>query len=713
MANKNDLFIKLRENKINDVISFINNNTTLDYNIKDDAGTYLIFYIVAVNNIQLLKSILQTNIKIDLYDSDGRTILYIPIKYGYVDVIKELLHYSNITVGIPIHLLTDDIGNIAIHYTIAFKNTECFNLLLPISNITITDVDGNNALHHAVLHNSLEYVTKIYNRDNNTDIQNSSGESPLHIACRLSLTQIANFLLSQKTNVNVQEFNLQSTPLHYACYSGNEHIVSMLLDHNADVNVQDFDGNTPLHYCVMYDKFNIIKILFTHKTSLSKINVNLYNINLMVPLHIVLDSLPKNLHMYIDLLLQKTNLNFQNKLGTTCLHELCRLSIWKKYTEQLKTKKLDIVIKNGDKMRPIDYINTDSRDIFIDIVVSSYYNTLIATGNIWSLKWENECKNDTVQCKQMIKEKILDIIKNNSTSCNDKTYPIKSTKMKCILPMDTYEDGIVNTMEGTTLDILCGLIYLIKKHKNTKMPFNEISFTDSTKCNFYAKHHFINISHLNCMLEKYFVTWYKNILDIDNSIQNILLQLINSPKTEFIILFAKLIQPSGSSHANIILYSKSLNEIERFDPFGSGFDDTFDDKLEKYFRSVIPNVSYISPRKYMTIVGFQKIDITESRNEYIGDPDGFCVAWSIWYADMRIQFSGIPRTKLIKYIMTQIGEKQLKYRSIIRNYSRNITKIRDNILNSANIDINKYINEDYDNETSNAIIDLINTSVHE
>ena len=716
MSDKKDLFNKIRNNKIDSVIKYISENPDLDYNIRDDAGTYLIFYIITTNDIALLNKILQTNIKIDVYDLDGRTVLYNPIKYGFTNIVKSLLQYSENTVGIPIQSIIDDNGNIALHYTIMFKNIECFELLAPISNCASVDKNGNNALHHSILIRSLYFVEKIYQLNNYTNIQNNSGETPLHIACRMSLPDIANYLITQKSELNIQEYHLQSTSLHYACYSGNDKIVKMLLDNDVDVNIQDFNGNTPLHYCMLYDKINVAHLLLTHHLSVNKININLFNVNLQLPLHIVFDTLPDNLHTYIGLLLPKTNLNFQNKLGISCLHEICRLALWKKYAEILKSKKLDIIVRDFNDMRPIDYIDKKSTDEFIDIIVDSYLYILNTKGYQWPTKWENECSHldnkkekmvDLPRCKKFIKTKITSLIDSEQVECNEKTYPIKAKSSKCIT-LDFDERITINTMIGTTLDILSGLLYLIQKHKNVKIVLENIQITDMSKCDFYKKNSVPGTGTFECILEKYFITWYKNMLHVDPIVKKIIIDTMKSTTINFIVFFVRLIHRNGEGHANILLYSKKTNEIERFDPFGSGYDNELDVKLENYFSDIIPNIKYITPRDYMSTVGFQKIDVSESQNEYIGDPEGYCVAWSLWYVDMRITFLNIERTKLIKYIMQQIGEKHMKYRSIIRNYSRNITKIRDNILNKADMEVNQYVNGEYNIDDGENIINEIN-----
>lgn len=704
MNHKEKLFDNLRNDKINEIKDFIDANPTSDYNIKDETGTYFIFYVVAVNRVDILEKLLTTNIRTDIYDMDGRTILYSPIKFGFYEIVKMLIKHSESVIGIPIQSLVDDNGNIALHYSIMFKNVECFDLLLPISNLAFRDKVGNDALHHAVMSRMLDFVKKVNIKTNDVNTQNNSGETSLHIATRLGLYDITKYLVSNKASINVQEFHKQTSPLHYACFNGNEKIVSMLLENNADVNIQDFDGNTPLHYCVMHDRINIVHILLNNKKQ--QLNVNLFNINLSLPLHIVLNNVPDNFHKYIEFLLPKTNVNFQNKFGTSCLHELCRLSIWQIYAEVLKSKKLDILLEDYQKMRPIDYVDKKNYESFIELVTESYVTLITQRGKTWSLTWENECNNNIEKCREAARKKILNLIKSSNSECNKKTYPIKSGSNKCI-KIDFDDRITINTLVGTPLDILSGLIFLKNKHADIKITMGKFDVDDTSKCKFFVKYN-LGRESFDCVLEKYFITWYKNTLDIDPSIKDMILQSIKNPKIKSIVFFIGIVHYDGSGHANIILYTKKTNEIERFDPFGSGDYDEMDIKLKNYFEALIPNVKYVSPKDYMSMVGFQKIDITEGQNEYIGDPAGYCVAWSIWYADMRISFPDLSRQKLIKYIMQQIGEKHFKYRSIIRNYTRNITKIRDNIISVADIDVNEYNNREYDDDKVSKIITKLN-----
>jgi ankyrin repeat protein len=81
------LFQLLRQNKDNEAISYITSHPTEDYNIQDENGVYLIMYVVSMNKSSILDKLLSPNIKLDSLDYDGHSILYTPVKYGYLDIV--------------------------------------------------------------------------------------------------------------------------------------------------------------------------------------------------------------------------------------------------------------------------------------------------------------------------------------------------------------------------------------------------------------------------------------------------------------------------------------------------------------------------------------------------------------------------------------------------------------------------------------------------
>jgi hypothetical protein len=155
--------------------------------------------------------------------------------------------------------------------------------------------------------------------------------------------------------------------------------------------------------------------------------------------------------------------------------------------------------------------------------------------------------------------------------------------------------------------------------------------------------------------------------------------------------------------------------MERFEPYGSNFPPGFnynpnilDHHLERLFSNYFTNLIYYKPLSYEEKVGFQLLDTIEySREKNIGDPGGFCGAWSLWYIEMRISNPDIEKGQLINKLINYIRTKMVSFRSIIRNFTKKITDIRDDILSQANIDINQFLNDNYKKENWDKLINLI------
>lgn len=708
MNDNSSLFEYCRNKKTDQLIKFIESNPKFDYNIKDQSGTYFILYVVNMNDSDVLKKLLKTNVRIDIFDTNNETILYTPIKFGFIDIIKLLVEHSNKTVGVPITSMVNIYGDTPLHYAIMFKNITVIKLLSPISNTNTKNLKGNTPLHYAVDTDMIEIVKLIIN-NNNTNITNETGETPLHSACKKTSGKIVELLLSNNANPNFQEYNYQRTPVHYACMYGNQKIIQKLIKYKCDLNIQDFDGNTPIHLCIKYDKFDLVKIILESDT---KINLNLFNSFLEIPLHNVFTYASNNAETYINYLLKNTDINFQNFAGDTCLHLLCHSDFWKNFKDILVHKKMDIFISNNDNKRPIDLIKENDLHEFINLCVDSYLNILITKNKKWSLEWENECRKNIGLCREEITKKIKKLFSSNEYSCYNKSYPVATTTKKCIdLHLAPYIS--ISTLSGVPLDVLSGLIYVTKKHSNMAHTINKLVL-DANKLDiirFDAKNGVqINDTFFNAQTES-FIMWYNDSLYVDKELKDLLQEHIANQKIRFIIFYLGIVRKNDVGHANILIYDKNNNELERFDPFSSVHAhpsiSNIDKKLKTYFSQQIQNVVYVSPSDYMTSVGLQRIDVEEQNNEYIGDPIGYCVAWSLWYADMRATYE-IPRNKLIKYIIQQISVRHEKYRSVIRNYSKNIIDIRDGILQKAKLNINQFLTSDFSSKEENIIIDEIN-----
>jgi ankyrin repeat protein len=735
--NKNqELFNIIKNNDEKELKKFIYNNINFNYNIISSGNIHLINYCILLNRVNMLKLLLKTNISLDIMDNEGKSILYNPIRFEYLDIINLLLENDN-KIGLSICSIIDSDKLVALHYAIQFNQSKIFDLLIEKTNILLFDKDNNNFLQYAIQNQKINhYFIKKLILILNINYQNIKGETALHIACYNNNNDVVNLILDNcfknninelHINLNIQDNELHCTSLHYACFHNNINIVKRLIDNGADINIQEINGDTIFHYCIKFKNYNILHYLLTEPKFNNTINLNQYNINLNYPLHEIFLSINTNYSLYdkfnnyITLLINKTNLNFQNKFGDSCLHELCKYGIWKQYLNILKNKKLNILFKNIYGKTPLNYIQESDREIFINMVVESYINNLKKKVNDLKNKkinWINEfdkyCLNDENKCKEIIKNEI----NNNSIKSSIPEY--KKEKYNLFDFINKYyinRDNVLNTSYiGLSIDILCGLKYLEiqdKKNNNLLKIAYDLENFDNLTCNFYNKNDLKIYNTFECYLETYFITWYNPFLYANPKIENIFNNSINDKSKRFIIIYLSLLDPKiFNKHANVLIYDKKTNEVERFDPYGLNLSVPFnfadlDKRIKQYFLKIDKNIKYISPKEYLNEVGLQRLDIEEDKI-FIGDPSGFCVSWCIWYSNLRINNPTINRLKIIRYIIEIFSQQQLKYKNMIRNFSYNITKIRDEIFNDLNINLNDYYNEEIDEYKFVEIVNKLN-----
>ena len=134
------------------------------------------------------------------------------------------------------------------------------------------------------------------------------------------------------------------------------------------------------------------------------------------------------------------------------------------------------------------------------------------------------------------------------------------------------------------------------------------------------------------------------------------------------------------SHANYLIYDHDYNEIERFEPNGSNAAHKFDydsNMLDSVLAKIFEGIKYVKPKDFIPKIGFQYFDSLEMNRSKVGDPNGFCALWSIWYTEMRLKYYDISRKTLVRKILRLIREQNFSFKNIIRNYSANIIKTRD------------------------------------
>lgn len=156
-------------------------------------------------------------------------------------------------------------------------------------------------------------------------------------------------------------------------------------------------------------------------------------------------------------------------------------------------------------------------------------------------------------------------------------------------------------------------------------------------------------------------------------------------KKRFLVI-PVLLWTGGSLHQNMVIYDSKLNELELFDPFGDFIKDwfissyqydaykkylscvkhTFEDILHSKFKFYEPGSIFPKNKNFQNMeIEFCPKHLFTTNTEL-----GFCVVWSLWYAETRIKNPDIPRKELIKNHITSFEQsiKDIKnHESKIKN----------------------------------------------
>jgi ankyrin repeat protein len=730
------MFRLLRNHEDAKFIKYLDSNAALDLNYRDSQENHLITYAIRFNKPDIVKKLLKKGARYDVVDRVGRSILYDAIESDFIDVLKVVLDHSRDAVGIMITDIRDTNGNIPIHYAIKFKNTQAIRLLIASgSKLYMADDDGYNSLHMAVKTKDLQIVKSIVNVLSNLDAKTLKGETALHIAINYQYNDIATHLLEHKADPNITDDESDFTPVHYAVGWNNYRILESLIKHGAQIDSQDIYGNTPLIYCVKEHHDRCFNIIMKQNPDL-----NVWNIDGKNVLHEVLDSYDEeHSKKYVDSLISNSNVSHQDSHGNTCLHYLVFLGLWKEYIDILKTKRLNIFAQNSNSQMVIDFVENDDYELLIDITVESYLTILrLEDPKMWTdeinkicsrnltqltddqltvLKKESKSKKSSEKlCSSIIEDRLRQTvadIREGKIECCQKSYPYN------VEDVIDLQEGVlldITTFTGSLLDVLIGLLHLLKIHSNTCSTLSMDSSPNQVLCDFYRSMGLIMSGR--CEFLNFEIVWIEYKLYMIDNFADLFNECVES-SARFVIIPLGIEMKTGS-HANYLIYDKQIKELERFEPHGGttpiGFNynsKQLDDILEQYIISVDPDIKYIRPDEFIPKIGFQIMDSQEAQTHRIGDPGGFCALWSIWYVDQRITYPHYSRDRLITELFSNIREKGISYRNLIRNYSRNIIRERDRLLGKVDLDINDWLNERYSNTTLDKFMSILNSEIRD
>jgi len=712
-------------------------NHNIDYSIRDSSNIYLLEYAINFNKIEIIKALLSKDIRIDILDDNNRSLLYNIIKFSYIPILKLFIEKNKEIISLNIFEIKDKEGNIALFYAIKFNNVEIVKLILANSNnFLIKNYAGENALHLSIINNNLEIYKIIINFIKNINIKTNEGKTPLHLAIYNKTSDILKHMIEnfkEELNYNIVENIYQYSSLHYLVKNEIDLTIINILEKvitKFDGNIQDINGNIFFHYFfnnlnINFKKINI-KIINDVYNILIKIkfNFDIFNIDGDTCLHIIINNLDiyiENFSNILNYFIRNTNLNLQNTDGNSCFFLLVKKNKWIEFKNLLIQKKLDIFMIDKNNKLIFDYISINDIEQFIDMITKSYLYLLQTKGeNIkWIDYWDNRCKNNNLSynelndtekellvnlkinkkeklCYEIIKKKLINFIevfKKYKKVKNEYSYPITTLYPKLI---KDYKNTNLTTFKGSTLDVLCGLLYLNKKYSITT--FSSLKLINQN---------IVNCNNNICEIISIEIIWKNNNLKFPNSNLNDLRSLltINKQQNKYRFFIIPLgieinINDNYCGHANYIIFDFELLIIERFEPHGSDSpygmnynSSLLDNTLENKFISYNLGFKYFQPYTYLPKIGFQMMEIKEKKNDYIGDPNGFCALWCIWWIDIKLANPNISSKILQELLFKEIINNYMSFKKIIRDYSTFITEIRDKLLSKIDSNINFWIND--------------------
>ena len=783
LDNQNNLSITLfnliKEKKWDSLMKIINinnqKNLNFDYNIKDITNTYFIEYLIIFNQSNIIKEVFKNNIRIDIIDENGKTLLYNVIKYSYIEIFDLLIEKNNNEIGQNILELKDSEQNIPLFYAIKFYNILLIEKIIKnMNNFLITNDIGDNVLFVSIKAQNIEIFKIILNKIKKINFINGNGETIFHVFIRLKCYDMFQYIIDfidkeiiiKILNIPEKKFNL--TILHYIAIYLEDFFLTSLSTKNylqyLKPNIQDKNGNTFYHYflnniininVLNWDQIITIQNINTIFFKLN-FNLDLYNIFGNTVTHLLVTDIKifieNKLNILINEIISKSNLNIQNNDGDWSLFLLIKNNYWINIENILVNKKLDIFLLNNNNKSIFDYIRKDEYNNFLQLITQSYINLL--DKNKWDDKIDNLCskkinlitKEEKILLEKLEKNIILDIV--DKYNINDKLNNIcfitikkkleigienfKKNKnryittsfpsnYKVIKLIKNYPNVELSTFTGSTLDVLFGLIYLSLKYHN------KFNYIDSSLKLIDFNLSIINCNSIDyrtqnkiCEIVGFEILWKNNILYIPSNQKLDLYIEINyaiSNKYNFFIIpigIESVTNTNICSHSNYLIWDLIRKEVERFEPHGAEQPEgmnynskLLDESLENKILSYNLNFKYIKPFEYLPKIGFQIKEINELQNNYIGDPNGFCALWCIWWVDLRLENPTISREELFNLLNTEIISEKYTYKKLIRDYSFFITELRDKFLSKADTNINQWINDKINQTKINLLQNLI------
>ncbi|XP_004505916.1 ankyrin repeat-containing protein At5g02620-like isoform X2 [Cicer arietinum] len=191
----------------------------------------------------------------------GETALYVAAEYGYVDFVREMIQYYDLSdAGIKARNGFD-----ALHIAAKQGDLDILKILMeahPELSMTV-DPSNTTALHTAATQGHTEIVKFLLEAGSSlATIARSNGKTALHSAARNGHLDVVKAILEKEPGVVTRTDKKGQTALHMAVKGQNLEVVEELIKADpSSINMVDNKGNTALHIATRKGRIQIIKLL--------------------------------------------------------------------------------------------------------------------------------------------------------------------------------------------------------------------------------------------------------------------------------------------------------------------------------------------------------------------------------------------------------------------------------------------------------------------
>jgi hypothetical protein len=459
--------------------------------------------------------------------------------------------------------------------------------------------------------------------------------------------------------------------------------------------------------------------------------IDIPNVINLYPIHAALNI--GSIEIVEDILKSKTFktelLNYGGPSNNYLPLNMC-LSIIEKTKKSKFIKVLELILNKIKNYSLIDMDKNTYGHHAIDLKNNTKDKTLIKLLDIIINKSDKNLKNlDGISLNDILQHK------KNKIPLEKCKQDKKSDKI--IFPDTNYKsnNGLFNS------DIIHNMmyfIYILRKYNSVCMPLVKESEERNKKVNMILA----KLSYQNILYDPFYIglrevihigydtfptmmpsiiLWKNSELHWFDPDFNKTIETCMKSDKRFIIIKVSHFPRPESLHANIILFDKDDNSYRRFEPYGyiSTDDEMYLDKLVMdiilKFRKA--KIKYFKPGDFLEKGRFQTISNDSSAEvRKTGDPFGYCLAWCLWYIELKLNNPAMKETDLIEQAADKIFntycDSDTPYIDFIRDYGRKLNDEKDKLFGEFGLNKENFYNVAY-NKTdldmiTNGVNDIVN-----